>query len=29
MSKRGKRYVESRKKIDRASRYDLEAGMIF
>ena len=27
MSKRGKRYVESRKKIDRASRYDLEAGM--
>jgi len=27
MSKRGKKYVESRKKIDRASRYDLEAGM--
>ena len=27
MSKRGKRYVESRKKINRASRYDLEAGM--
>jgi len=27
MSKRGKRYEESRKKIDRASRYDLEAGM--
>ena len=27
MNNRGKRYVESRKKIDRASRYDLEAGM--
>jgi large subunit ribosomal protein L1 len=28
MSNRGKRYVESRKKIDRASRYDLDAGMV-
>jgi large subunit ribosomal protein L1 len=27
MNNRGKRYVESRKKIDRASRYDLDAGM--
>jgi len=27
MSKRGKRYVESRKRIDRAGRYDLDGGM--
>jgi large subunit ribosomal protein L1 len=27
MSNRGKRYVESRKRVDRASRYDLDAGM--
>jgi large subunit ribosomal protein L1 len=27
MSTRGKRYVEARTKIDRASRYDLDAGM--